>query len=90
MRIQPITVRTSQYYNRTKKVNAEPEKQPNFKGIKGFLKGGTVGAGITAAGVALIAGVAALPVFASYIVINGALAAASGHLIENQNKKDDK
>ena len=68
----------------------QPENQPNFKGIKGLFKGIAVGAGVTAGGVAAIAGVAALPVFLTYIAVNGAIAGAAGHLIEGQNKKADK
>lgn len=65
-------------------------KEPNFRGFKGFLTGGAIGSGLTAAGVALIAGTAALPAFLGYIVINGALAAYSGHMIQNEvNKKDE-
>ena len=94
MQIQPIT---SYRFNanqklRTVKVSAEPTEpqsnQPNFKGLKGLLKGAATGAGVTAGGVALIAGVAALPIFLGYIAVNGAIAAAAGHFIEQQNKKD--
>ena len=96
MKIQPITTYRANkiYTNRNirkadEPVN-QPENQPNFKGIKGLMKGVAAGAGLTAGGVALIAGVAALPVFLSYIVVNGAIAGAAGHMIESQNKKADK
>ena len=68
------------------KLDVPPENQPTFKGIKGLLKGGAIGAGATAAGVTLLAGVAALPLFLGYVAVNGAIAAATGHLIESQNK----
>ena len=94
MQIQPISAYrfNTNHQLRTVKVKEEPvgtqSDQPSFKGLKGFLKGGTVGAGATAAGVTLIAGAAAIPLFAAYIVLNGAIAATAGHFIENQNKKD--
>ena len=92
MKIQPITVyhTNSIYGKKSIRKTEEPIEQPNFKGLKGILKGVTVGAGATAAGVAAIAGVAALPLFLSYIAVNGAIAGACGHLIENQNKNSDK
>ena len=92
MQIQPITTyRFNTNYkvktlNHSEKSADKVTQQPNFKGIKGFFKGGAVGAGATAAGVALIAGAAALPLFAAYIALNGAIAATAGHLIENQNR----
>ena len=87
MQIQPITAFriNTNYKSKNFKKYDEPQIQPNFKGINGFLKGGAVGAGITAAGVTLVAGIAALPLFLGYIAINGAIAGATGHLIEKQN-----
>ena len=96
MKIQPIaTYRSNSIYaNRIMRKAEEPvnkpENQPAFKGLKGVLKGIAVGAGVTAGGVAAIAGLAALPVFLSYIAVNGAIAGAAGHFIEGENKKDDK
>ena len=95
MQIQPITAyRLSGIYtNKNIRKEEEPvnqsENQPSFKGIKGILKGAAVGAGITAGGVALIAGAAAVPIFLSYIAINGAISAGIGHMIEDQHKKED-
>ena len=68
------------------RLDVPPENQPTFKGIKGILKGGAIGAGVTAAGVTLVAGVAALPLFLGYVAVNGVIAATTGHLIESQNK----
>ena len=97
MKIQPITTYRANniYVNKTVRKADEPvnqpDNQPTFKGIKGLLKGIAVGAGVTAGGVAMIAGAAALPIFATYIAINGAIAGACGHMIEDQNKdKSDK
>ncbi len=91
MKIQPITAyRQSNIYTkqvRRKTDEPQPENQPNFKGIKGLLKGVSVGAGVTAGGVALIAGAAAVPLFLSYIAVNGLIAGACGHMIEDQNKE---
>jgi len=95
MQIQPITAYRLSGVNTGKKIRKaeepvnQPENQPSFKGIKGLLKGAAAGAGITAGGVALIAGAAAVPVFLSYIVINGAISAGIGHMIEDQYKKED-
>ena len=89
MRIQPITnYSTVRNYKVKTSKKEEPINQPNFKGIKGFLTGGAIGSGLTAAGVTLIAGTAALPVFLGYIAVNGAIAAVSGHLIQNDSKKE--
>ena len=89
MRIQPITnYRSNVYSNKNVKRADEPVNQPNFQGMKGLLKGVVVGAGSTAAGVAMIAGAAALPVFLSYIAVNGAIAGFCGHMIENRNKEN--
>ena len=96
MKIQPLTTYHSSniYLNKhirkaDEPVN-QPESQPSFKGMKGVLKGFATGAGITAGGVALIAGVAALPVFLTFIAVNGVIAGAAGHLIEGDSKKTDK
>lgn len=96
MKIQPITmyrsnnVYTNRNVRRVDEPVSQPINQPSFKGFKGLLKGIAVGAGVTAAGVAMIAGAAALPLFASYIAVNGAIAGATGHLIESQNKDESK
>lgn len=88
MKIQPITTysinKNCKPKTYTKK--EEPITQPSFKGIKGFLTGGAIGAGLTASGVTLIAGVGALPIFLGYIALNGAIGAVSGHLAQNQYK----
>lgn len=87
MQIQPITAYSSnKYYTKKIHKSEEPDIQPNFKGLKGFLAGGAVGAGLTAAGVILTAGAGALPMFMGYIALNGGISAVSGHLIQNQNK----
>ena len=90
MQIQPISISLPNSNLRLKKQkqNNEPLLQPNFKGLKGMLTGGAVGAGLTAGGVAIIAGAAALPLFVGYIAVNGAVSALTGHFIENKNKKD--
>ena len=80
MQIQPISI-----YSTDCRKNIV-SNQTNFKGIKGFLKGGAIGAGATAAGVTLIAGAAALPLFLGYIALNGVITGATGHIIESKNK----
>jgi hypothetical protein len=92
MQIQPITTHSqyAPYYRlKSEKSLGLQSNQPNFKGVKGLIKGAATGAGITAAGVALIAGPVAVPLFAGYIAVNGAIAALAGHFIENQNDKPD-
>lgn len=92
MQIQPITAyRSANVYKKqiTRKTDEpQPDNQPNFKGIKGLLKGVSAGAGVTAGGVALIAGVAAVPLFLSYIAVNGIIAGAAGHMIEKHSKEN--
>ena len=94
MKIQPITTYRANNFYANKNVRKadepvnQPENQPNFKGIKGLFKGIAVGAGVTAGGVALIAGVTAIPVFLTYIAANSVIAGATGHMIENRNKTD--
>jgi len=89
MQIQPIKPYSTKFNQKARVSKAdEPINQPNFKGIKGTLIGGSLGAGLTAAGVALIAGTIALPVFAGYIAVNGAISALSGHLAEKKYSKD--
>lgn len=84
MQIQPITSYSlnKSYKQRTLRASEKPNTEPSFKGVKGFLTGGAIGAGVTAAGVALIAGTVALPVFAGYIAVNGAISALVGHLAQ--------
>ena len=89
MYIQPINNVNLARTNHLRKLsqNPEPVEQPNFKGFKGFMKGTAVGAGLTAGGVALVGGLALVPIFVPYIVINGILGGASGHMIEGEAKK---
>ena len=83
MQIQPITFYSTNR-NQTSGLRLKSaQSQPNFKGIKGILTGGAVGAGATAVGVALTAGLAAIPLFIGYVAVNGVVSAAAGHLIQN-------
>ena len=63
-----------------------PVEQPSFKGLKGLLWGGGLGAGATAAGVAALLGPVGWTVFGAYIALNGAVGAAAGHLAEKSLK----
>ena len=84
MRIQPIASNYMVNHCNVKRKQDEPVNQPNFKGLKGFLTGGAIGSGLTAGGIALIAGTTVLPAFLGYIIVNGTLSAVSGHLIQNK------
>ena len=89
MHIQPITSyrMNASCLNRTKSKNT-PINQPNFKGIKGFVKGGAAGGGIVAFCVAFFAGIGAVPTFMPYIILNGILGACTGHTLEKKFKEE--
>lgn len=91
MRIQPITSYCTRTASASKILQSkqEPNNQPNFKGVKGFIKGGAAGAGITAFGVAFIAGLGAVPAFIPYVVLNGILGACSGGMLEKHLTEDE-
>ena len=90
MKIQPISCSPTTVKNYIRK-NEKPDTeitQPSFKGKKGTLWGTAAGGGLTALGVTAVAGPAALPIFATYVAINGILGAVAGHLVEKKLKED--
>ena len=87
MQVQPINCYpTPRKYNKSKVISKC--QQPNFQGIKGTLWGTGIGGGATALGVAAIAGAAALPLFAGYLVVNTLLGACAGHVTEKFFKEN--
>ena len=89
MKIQPITTFNIQYRVHSAKHKEMAASEPNFKGVKGFIKGTTVGTCISAAGIALSEGLVALQEFAPYIAFLGIAAGFCTHMI-SKDKENNK